>query len=168
VEGFALDAIDFSSSRIKLTTPYQHEQTMAAPPKEIIHAYRALYRAALHAVRYTTPSRHTVRDRLRRGFRASPASAYCPCRVANTLLFLRAAGTDAGAEHRLLRSLCHAWFLEDRHWRHRGARLRQLAVARGPGDGGVPLQAEMALHQAYDQFYFALRMLNETMGLCLR
>jgi hypothetical protein len=26
----------------------------------------------------------------------------------------------------------------------------------------------MALHQAYDQFYFTLRMLNETMGLCLR
>lgn len=142
---------------------------MAAPPKAaLLHAYRALSRAALGAVRHSSPSRHVLRARLRRAFRSSAPSDYDPRRVANTLLFLRAAAADAGAEHRALKALCRVWWLEDEHWRRwRGARLRQVAASRG-GDGEVPLLGAMAVHQAYDQFYFALRMLNETMGLCLR
>ena len=141
---------------------------MAAPSKAtLLHAYRALSRAALRAVRHSAPSRHVLRARLRRAFRSSDASAYDPRRVANTLLFLRAAAADAGAEHRALKALCHVWWLEEEHWRRwRGPRLRQMASLKG-GDE-VPLLGAMAVHQAYDQFYFALRMLNETMGLCLR
>jgi hypothetical protein len=152
---------------------------MAAPSKQtLLHAYRALSRAALVAVRHSAPSRHVLRARLRRAFRAADPSAYDARRVANTLLFLRAAAADAGAEHRALKALCHVWWLEDLHWRRRGARLRQIAAAARGGGGGaegeeeeeeeVPLLGAMAVHQAYDQFYFTLRMLNETMGLSLR
>jgi hypothetical protein len=139
---------------------------MAGPSQQtLLHAYRHLSRAALHACRRSAPSRFVLRDRLRRAFRRSPAADYDARRVANTLLFLRAAGADAGAEHRTLKALCHVWWLEERHWRRRGARAAALAGARGEE---TRMLGAMALHQAYDQFYFTLRMLNETMGLCLR
>jgi hypothetical protein len=134
------------------------------PRDAIVQSYRNLYRHGLRAVRYSSPARFVLRDRLRRAFRDSPISAYEQRRIDNTVLFFKAAAQDRGLEHRLLKSLCHVWFLEAQHWRRRDVRLRQIGTLKGD----VRLQSTMAVHQAYDQFYFTLKMLNETMGLCLR
>jgi hypothetical protein len=128
--------------------------------RNITHAYRALYRTGLHAVRYSRPARYVIRDRLRRAFRDSDAKDFEPRRIANTILFLKAAARDRGLEHRVVKSLCHVWYMEQEQWKRRS----QLASKHSK----TPIEASSAIFQSYDQFYEVLRLLNETMGLCLR
>jgi hypothetical protein len=128
--------------------------------RSITHAYRALYRSALHAVRYARHERYEIRDRLRRAFRDSDAKDFEPHRIANTILFFEAAARDRGLEHRILKNLCHIWFLENRQWRNRSRVLEKY--------GKKSVDTPSAIVQSYDQFYEVLRLLNESMGLCLR
>jgi hypothetical protein len=128
---------------------------------DIIHAYRSLYRTALHAVRYSRPARYVIRDRLRRAFRDSEPSDFEPKRIANTILFLEAAAQDRGLEHRVVKNLCKIWYHERDQWS-----MRSLVAARYRK--AVPIESAQATVQGYDQFYEVLRLLNETMGLCLR
>lgn len=125
--------------------------------QEIIHAYRNLYRAALRAVHYSSPARHVIRARLRRGFRECPRSDFEPGRIENTLTFLEGAQATAGLEHRLLRSLCLTWYWEMECWSRRYAKV----AAKDMQD--LTLRA-----RSFDGFYHHLRMLNETMGMCIR
>lgn len=77
---------------------------------EVARAYRQLYKHALRAVRYSTPGRHTIREQLRQCFRQNDASKFNRAKIDNTLEFLKAAGKEAGLEHRVLRTLLMMWF----------------------------------------------------------
>jgi len=130
-------------------------------PQDVIHAYRSLYRTALHAVRYTSPARYVIRDRLRRAFRDSQPSDFEPDRIANTILFLEAAAQDRGLEHKVVKNLCKVWYHEREQWMNRNlvaARFRKAA----------PVESVQASVQAYDQFYEVLRFMNSSLHLCLR
>jgi hypothetical protein len=130
-------------------------------PFAVVTAYRSLYRSALLAVRYSRPARYVLRDRLRRAFRDSPATDFEPDRIANTILFLRAAATDSGLEHKVVKNLSLVWYWEANQWNR-----RQFLTAKYHKN--APVESVAATVQGYDQFYEILRMLNETMGLCLR
>lgn len=127
---------------------------MCPTKTEILHAYRSLYRSGLFAIQYSTPARYIYRDRLRRAFRASPISDFEPQRIANTLEFLDGAAKSTGMEHHVLKNVLHVWFWEKEHWSRLGMDTSALGYA--------------FKLRAYDHFYFTLRMLNESMGLCLR
>ncbi|KAF2428967.1 DUF1763-domain-containing protein [Tothia fuscella] len=126
------------------------------PPvhNEIITAYRALYRTGLRAIQFSSPARYVLRDRLRRAFRVAPVTDFEPQRITNTLEFLNGAAQSTGMEHHILRNLLMVWYWEPESW----AQRRKLKEREG-----VVLQM-----QAYDHFYHTLKMLNESMGLCLR
>lgn len=72
---------------------------------QIISAYRRLYKAALKAVRYSTPARYQVRDIIRHAFRTESADSLNPLRVRNTVRFLKQADKVNGLEHRILRNI---------------------------------------------------------------
>jgi hypothetical protein len=127
---------------------------MSPSHHEIITAYRHLYRHGLRAIRYSKPARYILRDRLRRAFRASPVSDFEPQRIANTIEFLRGAEASTGLEHHVLKNLLHFWYWEPHQWAGR-------SKDRHKGDIVLKMRA-------YDHFYWVLRMLNESMGLCLR
>jgi len=133
-----------------------------ASSHQIVSAYRDLYRTALHAVRYARPARYVIRDRLRRAFREAPAEDFEPARIANTLRFLEAAGADRGLEHRVLKTLCHVWWAEQEQW------SRRRLVLQMHQKGGATAEVQDAVVRGYDQFYEMLRLLNQSMGMCLR
>lgn len=124
-------------------------------PKDVVIAtYRDLYRAGLRAVQYSSPARYTIRDRLRRAFRECPVEDFEPQRIANTLEFLEGARKTNGLEHHVLRNLLLVWYGEPYQWWNRvNHKDAPDLVAR---------------IRAYDAFHHALRMLNESMGLCLK
>jgi hypothetical protein len=74
-------------------------------PREVIHAYRHLYRGLLHAVQFSMPARFTARDQLRNAFRKEDSSAFQRERIAQTIEFLRLAAQENGLEHRLVKNL---------------------------------------------------------------
>lgn len=118
------------------------------------NTYRDLYRAGLRAVQYSSPARYTIRDRLRRAFRECPIEDYAPQRIANTLQFLEGARQSNGLEHHILRNLLMVWYWEPYQWMNR------------KDYKDIPdLVARM---RAYDGFHHTLRMLNESMELCLK
>ena len=74
-------------------------------PREVIHAYRHLYRGLLHAVQFSMPARFTARDQLRNAFRKEDSSAFQQERIVRTIEFLRLAAQENGFEHRLVKNL---------------------------------------------------------------
>ncbi|KAJ3468652.1 hypothetical protein MRS44_002717 [Fusarium solani] len=72
--------------------------------RNIIHAYRHLYRCLLQAVQYTIPARFVVRDQLRAAFR-DPELRYDPNAIKRTIWFLEAAAREKGMEHKILKNL---------------------------------------------------------------
>jgi hypothetical protein len=86
---------------------------MSTPsPKEIIHAYRHLYRGLLHAVQYSKPARYVARDQLRRAFRVEHPSSFSQEKIDRTVEFLGFATKEAGLEHRIVKNLLHAAYWE--------------------------------------------------------
>ncbi|KAI9773945.1 MAG: hypothetical protein M1840_006171 [Geoglossum simile] len=77
---------------------------------QTLHAYRHLYRAALRAVQYSSPSRYTIRDHIRPAFRKGNPATFDQGKIDNTLLFLEGAAREKGIEHRILKTLLHVWF----------------------------------------------------------
>jgi hypothetical protein len=81
---------------------------------DIIHAYRSLYRATLHAVQYSKPNRYTARNQLRRAFRKEDPSSFDSQKISRTVEFLNLAAQECGLEHRILKSLLHTrWWYEN-------------------------------------------------------
>jgi hypothetical protein len=149
-----------------------HIATMPPHSKlEILHAYRHLLRTSLRAIQYSTPARHVLLSRLRLSFRSSPLADFEPARIANTVTFLEGAAKTTGMEHQILRNLLKVWYWEPVQWRDRGGRDGG-AVGRGAsagvGMGEKVVGEKMVKGGAYGGFYWNLRMLNESMGLCLR
>ena len=84
---------------------------------QILRSYRNLYRYGLHAVRYSSPARHTLRDCLRHAFRTGVATDFSARKIENTIQFLNNAGRDNGLEHHVLKNLLHVrWSQAQTSW----------------------------------------------------
>jgi hypothetical protein len=83
---------------------------MSATRAEIRLAYRKLYQNALRAVKYTSPDKLIVREKLRHAFRESPAESFDAARIARTVEFLDNAARMKGLETKIVKNLIHiAW-----------------------------------------------------------
>ena len=82
---------------------------------EIVHSYRKLYRQGLHAIQYSSPARHILRNRLRLAFRGGSPTDYNSRRAENTVLFLYNATKAKGLEHKIVKNLMHVWYWEGQH-----------------------------------------------------
>lgn len=80
-----------------------------ASQKDIILAYRHLYRRCLQAVQYAKPARYTARDRLRHTFRTGAPEHFDPVRIERTLELLECASRAKGLEHKIVKNLMHVW-----------------------------------------------------------
>ncbi|KAF2121574.1 hypothetical protein BDV96DRAFT_217103 [Lophiotrema nucula] len=123
--------------------------------QEIVQAYRQLYRHSLRAIQFSKPARYTLRDRLRLAFRTGDPAQFSPHKIANTLDFLSYATMENGLEHRILKNLLYVWWYQGRG----GGGKRS---SRPP----TPTETEIRT-TAYDMFNHTIRMLNESMSLCL-
>lgn len=153
---------------------------MPPPRLEIIHAYRHLYRAAIAAVRNSSPAKHQVRSILRSSFRLpsepnplnnvitraslfpqtsfEALNSFSTIRIQNTLTFLSQAKDYAGLEHKILRNILHM-----RWWRDQGSQWHKVTLMNQNTDISRELRRTIPTH-----FDATLVMLNETRGLCLR
>ena len=147
---------------------------MGADKVLIILAYRNLYRSALHAVQYSIPARYILRETLRNAFRNGNPGDFNPPKIGNTILFLENAAEVKGPEHRILKNLVHV-----RWWERSTRRMVQYvqsAVVFGDIltlanafriSKQVPEVAELE-KAASKQYEVTLKMLNESMDLCLQ
>jgi hypothetical protein len=99
--------------------------------QQIVHAYRHLYRHGLRAVQFSKPARYTLRDRLRLAFRKSSPADFEPCKIANTIEFLRHATAESGLEHRIVKNLLFVWWNQERGVRFK-VRGKVYVPARAP------------------------------------
>jgi len=90
---------------------------VAPSTTDVLHAYRHLYRAALHAVQYAKPSRYIARDDLRSAFRKGDPEAFSKDKIDRTVMFLNNAAKETGIEHRLVKNLLRVSYERKRHWR---------------------------------------------------
>lgn len=87
--------------------------------REIVTAYRTLYKHILRAVQFSKPNRYTYRDRLREAFRHGDAASFDQVRIDNTVEFLKAAALDSGIEHKVVKNLAHVWNCQPMYMAHR-------------------------------------------------
>ncbi len=128
----------------------------------MVHAYRHLYQEGLRAVRFSGPARYTIRDRLRRAFRKSHPGDFDANRISNTLQFLHGAARYNSLEHQVLRSLLMTWYWEDNSYQE-----RKRMELKSKDQASKERELEI-INAARDQFNHLIRMLNESMGMCLR
>ena len=129
---------------------------------QIPQAYRDLMRLALRAIDYSIPARYTIRDRLRLAFRRGSRTDFDIRRIRNTCQWLYLAQRPRSLEHKVLRSLLLTWYWDPEtnpHSKHASAERR--GVKRS-----TPEQKVHSVKR--DQFNFTIRMLNESMGMCIR
>ncbi|KAK0747532.1 hypothetical protein B0T21DRAFT_277390 [Apiosordaria backusii] len=143
---------------------------------ELLTSYRHLYRAALQAVQYSKPSRYIVRDQLRLAFRdRKNLSEYHPERIRRTIWFFHAASRSRGLEHKVCKTLVRM------HWeRSRYARggwkswLRVKEEMEKASEKTLKKMRERAEDVVVEKglrwgwYEGVVRMVNESMGLCLR
>lgn len=91
---------------------------------DIVKSYRDLYRSALRAVQFSSPSRYTLKSQIRLAYRSNDTESFNPTKIENTLLFLRYAAKERGLEHRLLKTLLHVWW-----WQEKSSRQRREYVS---------------------------------------
>ncbi|KAL1798742.1 hypothetical protein ACET3X_002779 [Alternaria dauci] len=92
---------------------------------------------------------------MRIAFRKGSAAEYDPQRIRNTLEFLQYAAKESGLEHKILKNLLFVWWVQNN-----GGRLKY--IPRNLTRDEVEIKTT-----AYDTFNHNIRMLNESMGLCL-
>ncbi|TKA80412.1 hypothetical protein B0A49_01189 [Cryomyces minteri] len=127
---------------------------MHSSRKNVVLAYRHIYRHGLRAVQYSAPARYTLRDRLRNTFRKGTPSDFSRDRIDKTLQFLDGAARSKGIEHRIVKTLLFVWFHEP------------YSIAKRLNSKE---RAETKIKStAYDHFYHTLDMLNESVGMCIR
>ncbi|KAG0131701.1 hypothetical protein HOY82DRAFT_484864 [Tuber indicum] len=120
----------------------------------IIHSYRALYKAGLAAVQYSSPARYSIREKLRKAFRSSNPNRFSQQRVDNTVRFLRTAARRKGMEHCIVKNLCKVAY-----WQLHSRKNRQLVV----GKSKTPVT-----EQAFSSYLETIGLLNQSMDLELR
>ncbi|EGE86165.1 hypothetical protein RJZ56_004149 [Blastomyces dermatitidis] len=143
-------------SKILLTVAALEAQSLNVA---VLHAYRHLYRTGLQAVRYSSPARHVLLWTLRKSFRNGTPNEFDPRRVVNTLEFLRLASSSTSTEHKIVKNLLHVRFWQQPH-----------KLAEGdPKFFGTQTGARAQMRAiAYRPFEMTLKMLNESLGLCLK
>lgn len=97
---------------------------MTASTHEIVQAYRQLLRQALHAVQYSSPARHVVRDQISHAFRSGTSAKFNADTIQNTIEFLENATKESGLEHHILKNLLHI-----RWWDTKSKKRRREYVA---------------------------------------
>lgn len=146
---------------INLHRVEQYFGSMREPKKEhVVAAYRHLYQCGLYAIRYSKPARYTIRDRLRWAFRNGKPVDFDQRRIMNTCQFLYNASLPGSLEKKVLRTLLHTWNWD---WERNPALM-------GTGERNKIFKDEEAAVRAAarDQFNHTTRMLNESMGMCLK
>ncbi|KAI5928273.1 hypothetical protein F4810DRAFT_186258 [Camillea tinctor] len=134
--------------------------------KNIIHAYRHLYRDLLRAVHYSKPARFTVLYQLRAAFRDREAT-YNEQVVTRTREFLKSAIEVRGIEHCVLKNLLLiAWH---RHFAKLNAWKRvDRAERASENNGNKPEFQQQVLDSTYKHFDRTIAMMNKTLGISLR
>ncbi|KAK3989806.1 hypothetical protein QBC44DRAFT_78002 [Cladorrhinum sp. PSN332] len=137
---------------------------------ELLTAYRKLLRSGLRAVQFSKPSRYIIRDQLRDGFRDTK-NTFEPERIRRTIWFFNAAAADRGMEHKILKNLCRVRFERVREM-SRGTWKTKVKLW---GDKEVKRvkKGEERLHDPiqagkYGFYDLTVKMLNDSMGMCLR
>lgn len=143
---------------------------------DILLSYRRLYRHGLQAVQYSAPARYNLRDRLRQRYRKGVTTDYDEPKIENTIEFLRGAAQERGLEHQIVKQLVHVWWGEAFN-KKQAIRFVPNTLSHPFGllvfrtynnrKGNDPAMERYARNTALEQFHFTLRMLNNTMGLCL-
>lgn len=123
--------------------------------EEILHAYRQLYRHSLRAIQFSKPARYTLRDRLRLAFRRGHATDFDSHKIKNTREFLEHATHENGLEHKIIKNLLFVWWGQKK-----GGLGRPAPKPTTPEDVEVKVTT-------YDTFNHNIRMLNESMGMCI-
>ncbi|EDN04136.1 DUF1763 superfamily domain-containing protein [Histoplasma capsulatum] len=125
----------------------------------VLHAYRHLYRTGLQTIRYSSPARHVLLWTLRKSFRNGTSKEFNPQRIVNTLEFLRLASSSTSTEHKIIKNLLHVRF-----WQQ----PQKLALGDTKFfDAQTGARSQMR-SAAYRPFEMTLKMLNESLGLCLK
>lgn len=91
---------------------------MSASRQQIIRSYRNLYRHGLHAVQYASPARYSVKALIENAYRTGKLAHFDNQKINNTLTFLHGAAKEKGLEHRILKTLLHTWWWENRNNKH--------------------------------------------------
>ncbi|KAJ4353018.1 hypothetical protein N0V95_003736 [Ascochyta clinopodiicola] len=121
----------------------------------IVHAYRHVLRHGLRAIQFSKPARFTLRDRLRAAFRKGSTHDFDQQKITNTLEFLRYAAKQNGLEHKIVKNLLYVWWNQDK-----GGRSKAKTKVR--------TREELEIRTtAYDTFNHNIRMLNESMEICI-
>ncbi|KAL5118130.1 hypothetical protein ACEQ8H_003965 [Pleosporales sp. CAS-2024a] len=121
----------------------------------VVHAYRHLLRHSLRAIQFSKPARYTLCNRLRLAFRRGSMRHLEPLRVANTLEFLQYATKENGLEHKIVKNLLFVWWMQDK-----GGRAKPAPKP--------PSRTELEIKTtAYDTLNHTIRMLNESMHMCI-
>ncbi|KAI9727478.1 MAG: hypothetical protein M1828_006420 [Chrysothrix sp. TS-e1954] len=131
-------------------------------------AYRNLSKLALRAVKYSSPARHTIRDRLRLAFRKSPPQDFDVGRIRNTAQFLNNAARSQSLERRVLRTILITWYWDPETNPHSRAAEEERKMKRIPGPKNRNLENLRWRREGRDHYYFLIRMLNQSMGMCIR
>lgn len=85
---------------------------MTATAKEIVQSYRRLYRHGLQAVQYSSPARHTLKDRLEQAYRNGSAEDFNAQKIETTIEFLSNAAKERGIANRIVKNLLRVWWWE--------------------------------------------------------
>ncbi|KAK7538358.1 uncharacterized protein J3D65DRAFT_551955 [Phyllosticta citribraziliensis] len=130
------------------------------PPEtsKALREYRRLYTWGLRAVQYSQPARFVVRDTLRHFFRKNAAASFDQEKIDNTVEFLRGAAHERGLEHQIVKNLVRIWNKENSY--------RRSKHATDPTALNEPHWYQVA-RTAYEPFHHSVRMLNESMNMCL-
>lgn len=155
--------------------------------REIITAYRHLSQLSALASHDNAATRWTLQRRLRVAFKLSPRNDFDALRVRNTLILLRNAAEDKRSlEARLVNRLAFVWWwdLSDagvpgpggsrgRDLQHFSGYPRRRRVMKRLAEEQKMRRwqksGEAVVHTSrMDMFRQLVRMLNESMGTCLR
>lgn len=127
---------------------------------QVLRAYRTLYKQALISINYSRPSRYTLRDHLREGFRKGHRSDFDAARIKNTLQFLHGATYNTTLEHKVLMCLLHTWW-----WQKYQENIKPQTLKSRPKSQTEEVKIRRKTH---DHFNHLIKMLNESMGMCIR
>ncbi|KAI9888290.1 MAG: hypothetical protein M1814_000762 [Vezdaea aestivalis] len=122
----------------------------------ILHAYRHLFKLSRRATRGSRRAQYVARDLLRESFRKGQPKDWDEAKIWNTLIFLREAAKETGLEHRIFKNLLSVRYSEavDYHdYKKPLGRANELI--------------DTLNENKYNSYNMTIKMLNETMGLCL-
>ena len=91
--------------------------------KQLVRAYRSLYRSALQGVLYASPARYQIRDTMRAAFSPESLETFDARQVKNTVEFLKRAAEYNGIEHKVLKNLVHV-----RYWQSAASKDTRLRM----------------------------------------